>query len=138
MKRVLVIDDNLYNNKEYIEKVGERYWTNMCESIYKAEYALETHTYDVIVIDIMMPTCGLLKDKNDLKTGVSFYNEKMRNIDWVSNAIILFWSHLSNDTFNDYFSEGKPDNVYFLHKDTDDDFHLVNKIDELVYGVKLT
>ena len=38
----------------------------------------------------------------------------------------------------DYFGEKCPENVYFLHKDSDDVFHLVNKIDELNYGIKPT
>lgn len=135
MKKILIIDDNLYTNKEAISKVKDcrDYITQTTDRLWQAEELLQGYMFDVIVIDIMMP-CKELKNKDELKAGLNFYEEKVKHIEGIENAKILFWSHLCSDVMDEFFGENKPDNVYFLQKDREDDAHLLNKIRELLEG----
>lgn len=133
MKKILIIDDNLYTNKEAISKVKDcrDYITQTTDRLWQAEELLERYVFDVIVIDIMMP-CDGLKNKDELKAGLNFYEEKVKHIDGIENAKILFWSHLCSDVIGEFFGENKPDNVYFLQKDRNDEAHLLNMVKELL------
>ena len=133
MKQILIIDDNIYNYKDCINKVFDegKYCTRSCSSLAKAEEYLGRYVFDVIVIDIMMP-CPTLKNRDELKAGLNFYEEKMKQIDGIEETKILFWSNLSSHTFDEFFKDGKPNNVYFLHKDIDNENHLHEKIVELL------
>lgn len=135
MKKILIIDDNLYTNKEAISKVKDcrDYITQTTDRLWQAEELLKGYVFDVIVIDIMMP-CDNLKNKDELKAGLNFYEEKVKHIEGIENAKILFWSHLCSDVIDEFFGENKPDNVYFLHKDRDNESHLLNMINELIEG----
>lgn len=133
MKHILIVDDNIHNNRCFINKVMdcEEYCTITCGSIEKAYDKLQKHKYDVIVVDIMMP-CKCLKNKDELKAGLNFYDEKMKYIDGIEDSKILFWSHLCRDSFDEFFGQDKPKNVDFVQKDTKNDNHLLEKIQRML------
>ena len=82
-----------------------------------------------------MPTKGI-KNKDELKTGLFFYTEILKSMENANNAYILFWSNLSNATFDDFFGEKIPANVGFVHKDPRRPSHLLEKITELIKSKK--
>lgn len=135
MKYILIIDDNLHNYRDAINKVMDKdgYCTTTCGNLKRAYDILQKRKYDVVVIDIMMP-CPTLENKDELKAGLNFYEEKVKHIEGIENSKILFWSHLCSDVIDDFFCENKPDNVYFLQKDRDNEAHLLNMINELIEG----
>lgn len=133
MKQILILDDNIYVNRDSINKVMdcEDYCTITCGSIARAYEKLQKYKYDIIVVDIMMP-CPELENKDEIYAGLNFYDEKMKYIDGIEDSKILFWSHLCRDSFDLFFGNNKPKNVDFLQKDRDNDNHLLEKIESML------
>lgn len=129
-KSILIIDDNPLNCEDYIAPLRERYNVTTCMSLLDADRKIWLHQYDVIVIDIMMPTLGV-STKDELKTGLFFYMEQLKPKSSMTTRY-LFWSSLSKDTFDDFFQEEKPNNVDFVHKEPKNINHLLNKVIELI------
>ena len=130
-KKILIIDDNPFNCEDYIAPLSESFDVTVYMSLRDAKRKVEMYNYDLIIIDIMMPTSGI-KDKDELKTGLNFYNEELKPLESVKVLQILFWSNLSQKTYDDFFTAHKPDNVDFLHKELRNKNHLFEKVTELL------
>lgn len=129
MKTILVIDDNPLNNLAYIEPVESICEVKVTMSFATAYRRIMMYHYDLVVIDIMMPTQNLATH-DELSAGLHFYTEKLQGENITSK--ILFWSNLSQETFNNYFQGSIPPNVYFQHKELDNENHLLAKVKELI------
>ena len=129
MKRILIIDDNPRNNNEYILPLRKYFKVDVIMSLKTAERLIRVNNYEVIVIDIMMPTQDPAIN-NELETGLQFY--KLRLAKLYPQQKILFWSRLTSESYDKFFSVNKPNNVSFLSKDRNDPSHLLNKIRKIV------
>jgi len=131
-KSILLIDDNPLDNSSYIDALKKHYKVVVALRLTSAERLIKTHHYDMIIIDVMMPT-QRLKSYNECTTGFDFYSERvlpiLNNLD--TKPLILFWSRFSRTSFDEYFGENKPDNVFFLQKNYDKN-HLLNGIELLL------
>lgn len=125
---ILLIDDNPMNNYGYIDKLEKYYDVTVAVRLVSALRLIESRHFDIIIIDVMMPT-QFLKSHNEAATGFEFYSERILPIlnDQDSKPLILFWSRFGRTSFDEYFGDNKPDNVFFLHKNDDID-HLLKKI----------
>lgn len=127
MKRILIIDDNPDNNEDYIMPVCKKYSVEVVMFLRSAERKLMHTHYDLIVIDIMMPSQNL-KNSDEMRTGLSFYEEFI-----LKNSIsskILFWSRLPEEVFKDY-TKNKKGMLDFVQKTSDTD-HLLRKVETLI------
>lgn len=127
-KAVLIIDDNPRDNSGYIDALKKIYNVDVAMRLVSAERLIQYRHYDIIIIDIMMPT-QYLKSHSELTTGFVFYSERLLPIlnDLDTKPLVLFWSRLRRTSFDEYFGDNKPDNVFFLQKNDDID-HLLKKI----------
>ena len=127
---ILLIDDNPLNNSGYIGALEGHYNVDVAMRLVSAERLIKSRLYDIIIIDVMMPTQNLTTH-DETSTGYSFYYETLKPMLKDQMPIILFWSRLEEESFNRWFGEHKPDNVFFLHKNEDED-HLLKKIELLL------
>lgn len=129
MKKVLVIDDNPVDNSGYTKELSKYYDVTVVKDLVPAERLIRNNKYDVIVIDVMMPT-QYLNTTNELVTGFVFYEQiiSKQNV----NCPIIFWSRLYKDSYDDYFSNTTPpENSSFVHKDKSDS-HLLSFINKII------
>lgn len=130
-KRIIIIDDNPENCEDYVAPLKGKYEVSISMSLRDAIRKIKMFDYDLIIIDIMMPTNGI-KKKDELKTGLFFYEEYLKPLEKEKELHILFWSNLSQRTYDDFFGECKPNNVDFAHKERRNKNHLLEKINELI------
>lgn len=131
MKNILIIDDNPLNVEDYIEPLKEKYTVTVNVSLKDSYRRIQMNHFDIIVIDIMMPT-QWLKNRDELKTGLFFYIEKLRELDKKNKRRYLFWSNLTQDTYDEFFKDGKPDNIDFVHKELRNIYHLYDKVVSMI------
>lgn len=131
MKNILIIDDNPLNVKDYIEPLKEKYAVTVNVSLKDSYRRIQMNHFDIIVIDIMMPT-QWLKNRDELKTGLFFYIEKLRELDKNNKRRYLFWSNLTQDTYDEFFKDTKPDNIDFVHKELRNIHHLYDKVVSMI------
>lgn len=134
MKHILLIDDNPLNNFGYIEDLEKHYSVDVAMRLVSAERLLRSRKYDIIVIDVMMPT-QRLGTHNETTTGFSFYKEKLTKMNL--NCIVVFWSRLGESFFKEYWRDNPPKNTFFIQKN-DSNNHLTNKVNEILneMGIK--
>ena len=130
-KSILIIDDNPRNNSGYINELEKHYNVDVAMRFVAAERLLKSRHYDIIVIDVMMPTQRLENHHDERTSGFHFYRDSVRPILKDRKPIIIFWSLFYDDCFDKFFGDQKPDNVFFLHKDSEDD-SLLNYIELLL------
>lgn len=133
MKKILIIDDNPQNIQNFIDKVSDckKYYVETVMSLSDAERSIIMNHYDLIVIDIMMPT-QTIRNRDELETGLIFYKKKVEPIIDALKTKILFWSNLREEVYNEFFPEGIPCNTHFLHKNLYNENHLVEKIKSIL------
>lgn len=125
---ILLVDDNPRDNSGYINELKRRHNVDVAIRISSAKRLLENKRYDLIVLDVMMPTQGLATH-SEMTTGYVFYNEIMISKPDLKTRV-LFWSNLNKDSFDEFFSNTAPVNTSFLHKDSLSDDHLLSYIDD--------
>jgi PleD family two-component response regulator len=119
MKKILLIDENVLDYKNDIDVLESEYKVEAVGFIDTARYLLKRNKYDLIVLDIMMPTLGLfdshLEETADgLKTGLVYYEYELKQLD----TPVLFWSW--NTDFKEESKEKEWINCSFLLKDIDE------------------
>lgn len=126
-KKILIIDDNPFNNAKYIDTLKSSYDVSVAIWMRSALRLLKSKKWDVVVIDVMMPT-QILSTDNEMKAGFAFYDAEVKKLELTSK--IIFWSRLSDNIFD---SNKYPENrgFYFVHKSEDAD-HLKKVIDKLI------
>lgn len=131
MKTIIIIDDNPLNYEDFIEPLREKYNVTVNISLRDSYRRIQMHHYDLIVIDIMMPT-QWLNHKDELRTGLYFYLEKLKVLDKDNKLRILFWSNLTEETYNEFFKNEKPENIDFIHKELRNTRHLYDKVVSMI------
>lgn len=125
MKRILVVDDNPQNNSIYIDPLRQFYKVDVAMALSSAKRMMRNSNYDLIVIDVMMPTQNLSID-DELSTGFEFYKRIVNPLD--PNQKVLFWSNLTNSSYEKFFINDKKTHIDFLEKDHHNERHLLDKI----------
>jgi CheY-like chemotaxis protein len=92
---ILFVDDDMIYIKEYLEELSDVYSVHHEHNIDTAfEFIVKnSQTIKLLVLDIMMPSGNLLKNKdndNGRRTGNLFIAELRKKIDLTSLPIILF------------------------------------------------
>lgn len=126
MKKILLIDDNPRNNSRYIKALEKEYDVTVAFKMLIALRLLKTRTWDVVVIDVMMPT-QILKEDNEMLAGFAFYEQEVRKLKL--KCKVVFWSRLNVSCFD--ASKYPPSMGFrFVHKAEESD-HLKKEIDKL-------
>lgn len=126
-KKILIIDDNPINNAKYIDALKLSYDVYVAIWMRSALRLLKSRKWDVVVIDVMMPT-QILSTDNEMKDGFAFYDAEVKKLKLSSK--IIFWSRLSDNVFDPKkYPESR--GFCFVHKSEDAD-HLKKIIDKLV------
>ena len=126
-KNVLILDDNPINNSKYIIPVKEKYHVDVTFRMSSATRMLKSRVYDIVVIDIMMPTQGL-RNNDEMTAGFNYYQEVVSQLGL--NCKILFWSRLTESCYDNtlYPNNG---NFDFVHK-SEYQNHLLEKIETML------
>ena len=133
-KKILLIDENVLDYENDINVLKTEYDVEAIGYIDTASYLLleKKIKYDLIVLDIMMPTFGLfdLKETSDgLKTGLVFYEKKLKKLD----LPVLFWSW--NTAFEEEINAKNWTKTKFLLKDTEEK-HLLEGVNNFLKELK--
>lgn len=129
MKKIFILDDNALVLESIAPKLDRFFEVTYCRDILSAKRRIRLGKFDLIVLDLMMPTRGL-DDKDEFKAGFSFYDEVVKEMNL--QTPVLFWTNLSNSSFNDFITRNNSaKNMYYLQKDNNTDT-LVGKIKEIV------
>lgn len=125
MKRILIIDDNPENNRIFIRQLERKYDVNVAMFLTSARRMLNMQNYDLIVLDVMMPTQGL-ENTDEMNTGFRFF------IDFVSakNIKTLFWTRLSDECYNQIIKDNY-DFTCFCQKSSDEN-HLLAAVEKII------
>ena len=130
MRKILLLDENIYDYKNEIDILKSQYDVDAVGYIETANYMLKRSVdYDLIVLDIMMPTLGLFSNEetfDGLKTGLVYYEKEIQPL----NIPVLFWSWNS-----DFEEEIKWINTGFLLKKTDYN-HLLDGVNRFFNKLK--
>lgn len=125
-KSVLILDDNPVNNRKYIDPLKEKFQVDVTLRMRSATRLLKTRHYDVVVIDIMMPSQHL-SDNDEMIAGFNYYEEEVSKLG--INSKILFWSRLTDSCF-DKAKYSDEDKFHFVHK-SESANHLLKSIEAL-------
>ena len=134
-KKILIIDDNPEDNSFFISVLEKNHEVDVTAYISSARIKLEqSNKYDLIVLDIMMPTLGEVFNGIDtadgLKTGLAYYEAEL-----IKKEIpVLFWSW--NEAFVKETKEKGWDKVGFLLKETDVN-HLLKGVERFCEGFNI-
>lgn len=129
-KKIFLLDDNTAAFESSIEQLETKYEVIRCKDIISAIRRIQLQKYDCIIIDLMMPTRGLVV-KDEFKAGFNFYLEQV-NLHQ-SEVPVLFWSNLTDASFIQ-FKESHPETcslLHYLHK-TDDIYELESMVTEIL------
>ncbi len=129
-KKIFLLDDNTAAFESSIEQLETKYEVIRCKDIISAIRRIQLQKYDCIIIDLMMPTRGLVV-KDEFKAGFNFYLEQVKLHQ--SEVPVLFWSNLTDASFIQ-FKESHPETcslLHYLHK-TDDIYELESMVTEIL------
>lgn len=129
MKRVLVLDDNPRNNSIFTVPLSKYYEVDVLMAISAVNRVMSNRHYDLLVIDVMMPTQNT-GSQSELITGLVFYNNAIK--DKYPDQKVLFWSNRSQEPFEQFFAAGKPSTVSFLRKDKGNPQQLLEEVTKLI------
>lgn len=115
-KKILIIEDNPQCCEDHINVLKQKYDVSVTFSIYSAVRHLKLYYFDLVIVDIMMPTYGL-DYKNEYTAGLDFYYLHIR-LNYPSMKV-LAWSAASSLFYS--YIEGKGGekefpNLYFVEK----------------------
>lgn len=118
-KKILLIDENLQENKNFIDVLRTEYEVDPVGYISAARIKLQHfEEYDLVVLDVMMPPLGLfdlIETEDGLKTGLVFYESDLKE----KKIPVLFWSW-NADFAEEIKNKTKYEiNTDFLLKDND-------------------
>lgn len=113
MKKILLIDDNPLLNKASIDRLKQHFEVDDVMYLRVASKSLRQSKYDLLIIDVMMPTQNLEIEK-EMETGFEYYSKVVKPMKL--NIPVVFWSRLSEDSFKSYFHNNREDNISFLSK----------------------
>ena len=88
MRKVLIIDDNPINNAKYIDVLKRDYDVSIAIWMRSALRLLKNSNWDIIVIDVMMPT-QILSSDNEMRAGFEFYDSEIKKLNLSSKIIFL-------------------------------------------------
>lgn len=117
MKKILLIDDNPINNNILINTLKKKYEVDVAMYLNGATRKLFNNFYDLIILDVMMPTQNLNWTK-EMETGYFYFESVIKPMN--RNIPVLFWSRLSEDSFNIYFRDKSMENIKFEHKNPEE------------------
>lgn len=128
-KKILLIDENLQENKNFIDVLRTAYEVDPVGYISAARIKLQhSEEYNLVVLDVMMPPLGLfdlIETEDGLKTGLVFYEHDLRE----KKIPVLFWSW-NADFAEEIKDRAKYDsNTSFLLKDNDPN-HLLDGVNK--------
>ena len=131
--KILFIDDLSKKDSNYISVLETEYDVDVTAYIATArKKLLPPQIYELIVLDIMMPTLGLFTEeetKNGLITGLVYYEKELKDM----NIPVLFWSR--NENFEKEVEEKKWVNTRFLQRNLDIN-HLLQGVNNFLTTLK--
>lgn len=114
MKKILLFDDNPLDYDDYIDALKTQYDVTVVHNIESATRRMKIMSFDLLIIDQMMPTDGVNK-KDQFRTGLNFYIQYVA--DNYSHIPVVIWTHLSDKMYNEFWEKySKPSKIMYLKK----------------------
>lgn len=128
MKRILLVDDETRRMASTIEIFKESgFDISHIDTKEKAIIALKNQKYDIIILDIMMPTDNPIEDEYGLFTGMNL-GIFVRNTMNIKTPIVFYTAINNSKVFRNL---KELENVYFVPKPTSV-LSLIEKIDSIL------
>lgn len=128
-KNIFLLDDNAMTLESTVNLLQKEYNVMCCRDVLSASRRVKLFKFDIIILDLMMPTRGL-DIKDEFKAGFNFYIQYVKPHQ--EGTPVLFWSNLTESSFIQFREEHQADtNIYFLQK-SDDINALSEKIKEIL------
>lgn len=127
MKKIFILDDNAMKLESSIAVLQNEFEVMCCRDIVTASKRMTRFSFDLIVIDLMLPTRGL-EIANEFNAGFNFYKQYVEKSQ--HGKPVVFWSNLTDAGYTAFMiREGNPTNLYFLQKgDANSLYNKVKKI----------
>jgi CheY-like chemotaxis protein len=129
MKKILLLDDNTIACERSIRQLERKYEVCRCKEILIAARRLKIIKFDLLIIDLMMPTKGL-NTTDEFNAGFAFYNQYVNNDR--KGIPVIFWTNLSNNSFNAFYENHQQSNLLHYLQKSDDEMALLNLVNQLI------
>ena len=127
MKRILLLDDNIDACQSTVHVLEQNYDVVKCRDVITAKRRISIDRFDLMIIDLMMPTKGL-SNSDEFSAGINFYDEFVKD---VYTCPVLFWTNLSDTSFKAYKDKNQGAKIHYHHKG-DNSGALLNAIHEIL------
>ncbi len=119
--RVLWLDNDLANVEPWVETLkDEGFEPDVVETVAEAEKALSTNKYDLLILDVMIPT---MNDQEELrykpeitalgnKTGLLFYKFNKETFEKTGTKVLIMTVRLDKVIMDEFINAGLPKNSY--------------------------
>lgn len=112
-KSIFLLDDNVMALDQTVEALKKEFQVTSCREILSAKRRLSLYKYDLIIIDLMMPTRGLAND-DEIRAGLSFYEEYVAIQQ--KGVPVLFWTSLTKESFDSFLEGKKNEGLNYVQK----------------------
>lgn len=128
-KRIFLIDDNIRSLDNAVQALESVYNVDKCQSNIKAKRLLSSVRYDLLIIDVMMPTMGLANN-DEFRAGYNLFLEYAQENQ--KGVPVIFWTNASEESFQSVKSLFQDiNNIHFLQK-SDEDNELLEKVNQIL------
>lgn len=129
MKKILLLDDNILACEKSIHQLEQKYEVCMCKDVLVAVRRMRILKFDLLIIDLMMPTKGL-DSSDEFSAGFAFYNQYVKND--MKEIPTIFWTNLSDNSYKKFFETNQENGIFHYLQKSDDDTALINLVDQLI------
>jgi len=116
-KQVLWLDNDAAYLRDYQDLLAEEgFEVTLATSVSEAEACIETRRYDLLIIDVMIPTKSETEerlyppDRTDkgFKTGLVFYRRMKSRLDSLGSDVLVLTVRLDQDILSEFLEAGLP------------------------------
>lgn len=116
-KKVLWLDNDSAHVLEYQELLEEEgYEVTSATSVSQAEALLETKRYDLVILDVMIPTKSAAEEKlyspdgtdKGFKTGLVFYRRMKEKLEGRGSEVLVLTVRLDQQILSEFIEAGLP------------------------------
>lgn len=143
--RVLWLDNDLANLDPWVETLrDEGYETNVVETVAEAEKELKSSKYDLLILDVMIPT---MNDQEELrykpeitalgnKTGLLFYKFNKEVFERTGTKVLIMTVRLDKVIMDEFINAGLPKTSYATKYELRKAPVFIKKIQSILHGVQ--
>jgi len=136
-KRILWLDNDLAYLEPFVEALqDESYSVSVVESLTEAEKSLRQAQFDLMIIDVMIPTLSsdeetrYQPDETDLgyKTGLIFYKNNQAALQNAGTRVMVMTVRLDKAIMDEFIKAGLPSNSFATKYEMSEPTNFLDKV----------